>query len=249
MQDFNYQIGFCGKSDKSEAFIRNLTMNGFSLSIYSKEIYAKLLSEGFTCFDRLDEMLDNLLKLKIVFVSDDDKFNNHKIIVELLNKLPKNSVIIDLHTKSKEEMIFLKKLAIRNNITYFIANFLCSNKDIFYNAEICLTSSDTNKFNEFVKIFKTCFKCGLHLHKEIITYFSFLEKTNELMYEIWLYIVENKPYNEQFLYFEKLEYKDFFIRRVENIKNFLNNNLENEKITFADYLNHFDENPVYEFLT
>ena len=158
MTNFNYQVGIYGTSSDSESFIRYLTMNCLSLSIYSKN-KNNLSNEGFTIFDNLNEMINNLSKTKIIFVlSDkDNEYNNNSIIFDLLQKLPEKSWIIDLGEKPYNISELNYKKSIEKNIYYFDARFVCSSEKLYLEPKLII-SGNKYKYDEFYETFKNIFK-------------------------------------------------------------------------------------------
>lgn len=183
--EYKNQVGFWGLTDKSEALLRNLTRNSLSVSILdsnnSKFDYLK--EEGFSFFDSINEIIDNLFGRKIIFVNEDSiNDNSEQIILDLINRLPENSIIIDFATKAYKNAFVLSKKAQSRNIGYIDCKFVCNTKDIFLKPNI-LISGKKEEVEVVSEILKQCVGLGflkyVGLHAKA-TYLAMVYQTMEM---------------------------------------------------------------------
>lgn len=132
MNRYMNQVALVGLDDFGQSLLWNLTRNCFSVSCYDldKNYYPELKKEGFSCFDSVDSLLNNLFGQKIVFVTGKwcDKLS--LLVSRLIEKLPSESIIIDCTNSYFKECVIKQKRASAKKIAYLDASIIGTLDDV-----------------------------------------------------------------------------------------------------------------------
>lgn len=156
MNNFNYQVALIGFDNNGiiEAFIRNLTMNCFSVSINAAKNECSLFNEGFTVIENLKSTIDNLYGTQVIFLFKTNDIN------ELLKTIKNNSYILNFANNffvlNQDQLDLIKS----KNINFLNCYLLCSKNDVFYDAKL-ITNKINGDLDWFMKLLEPCFKSGI----------------------------------------------------------------------------------------
>ena len=154
MNDYKNQIGLIGTDDSGVCLLRNLTRNCFSVNVYdsTKKNYESLRSEGFTCFDSVEAMLNNFYGQIIIMLNGNWNNKTEYTFNSLLDLLPERSIIIDATNSGQEIILTNLRKCKKRNLGYIDVSFIGTLDDLTWGPSL-LVGGDVQLFNYLEPIF------------------------------------------------------------------------------------------------
>lgn len=242
MNEYKNQVGFWGLSKISEAFLRNLTRNSFSVSIQENKNlkYNYLKMEGFTFFETAKDVLDNLFGKKIIFILEDDEIKNVDFVISnYIDILPKGSIIVDFASTSYKNVYYNAKRAFVKEIGYVDCKFISPTKKVFLEPNI-LVSGRKEDIDVIYEILELCVGNGILKKVGDVAKATYLASIYEIM-EMSIVRTLSESIN---LFDSNNDYFDFDIQ--DSLDFFKTTKIQDIFETFDDMSKKFNDDE-YEF--